>query len=114
LRDDVKGEYGLVDPEFSVNVKGKIPDFHTIFEHLLQFKIIRYRSCQYAVVPNQAEYHIKDHHLQILAAVRRPIAQAVLDLLDIAHQHKDVVYLDTGSEPVPGFPIVTNALRCNS
>jgi hypothetical protein len=90
-----------------------MPDFHTFFEHLPQYKIIRCRSCQYAVVPIQTERHIRDHHPQIPVAVRRTTAQAVLDLPDIAHQHEDVIYPDIGSEPVPGFPIVTNALRCN-
>jgi superfamily II DNA helicase RecQ len=102
-----------VHPHSSANVRGKMPDFHTFFEHLPQYKIIRCRSCQYAVVPIQTERHIRDHHPQIPVAVRRTTAQAVLDLPDIAHQHEDVIYPDIGSEPVPGFPIVTNALRCN-
>jgi putative NADH-flavin reductase len=88
-------------------------DFHSIFEHLPQFKILRCKSCQYAVVPAQVERHIKDHYLQITAIVRRTIAQTAADLQDIAHRHEDVIYPADSNEPVPGFPIVTSALGCS-
>lgn len=88
-------------------------EFRNVFEHLLQFKIIICELCQYAVVPSQIERHIKDHHPQLTAGVRRKISQAAIELPDFAHRQEDVIYPDAGSEPVPGFPIVTNALRCS-
>jgi hypothetical protein len=88
-------------------------NFDANFEHLTQYRIIRCKSCRYAVVPEQVERHMKDHHPQVVPARRREISRAAMSLSNVAHRHEDVVYPNRDDEPVPGFPIITDALVCN-
>jgi len=88
-------------------------DFDKIFEHLTHYRIIRCKSCKYAVVPAQIERHVKDHHPQVVPARRKTISQAATGLPNIAHRPEDVIYPTRNDEPVPGFPVVTDALVCN-
>jgi hypothetical protein len=91
----------------------EMANFDTNFEHLTQHRIVRCEPCRYAVVPEQVERHMRDHHLQVVPARRKEISQAAMSLPNVAHRHEDVVYPDRDGEPVPRFPIVTDALVCN-
>jgi len=95
------------------NTNDEMASFDTILEHMTQYRIIRCKSCKYAVVPAQVERHVKDNHPQVMPALRKTISQAAMSLPNIAHRHEDVVYPDRSDEPVPGFPIVKGALVCN-
>ena len=44
------------------NKADDIADFDKIFEHLTHYRIIRYKSCKYAVVPTQIERYVKDYY----------------------------------------------------
>ena len=92
----------------------KIQEFEALFDHMPQYKIIRCKLCQYAVVPQQIQRHVKDHHPQTPKETRKTIAEVCDTLPDVARVRDEVVYPKPGGEPVKGFPIYENALVCMS
>jgi hypothetical protein len=51
------------------------PTLNRIFQHMREFRIIRCKTCAYAVVPEQMDGHLKDHHKEISASIRRQIVR---------------------------------------
>lgn len=61
-------EHALVPKEQrqeSSKVSNKMSDFERTFNHVLEYRVIICRTCEFAVVLDQAECHIRVHHLAL-------------------------------------------------
>jgi hypothetical protein len=56
-------------------------DFDGIFRHMQQYKIIVCKTCAFAVVTQQIDRHLREHHPQVDKAKRSRIAATGIALL---------------------------------
>ena len=57
-----------------------------------EFRIIRWKTYVYTVVPDQMDGYLKGHHKEISVSVRRQIVEVVKSMEGVARQKDDVVY----------------------
>jgi Orsellinic acid/F9775 biosynthesis cluster protein D len=79
--------------------------FNRIFQHLREFRIIQCKTCAYAVVPDQMNGHLRDHHKEISASTRQQIVDVVKGMDGVARQQEDVVYPPATATAIQGFPL---------
>jgi superfamily II DNA helicase RecQ len=86
--------------------------FNRIFQHLREFRIIQCKTCAYAVVPDQMNGHLRDHHKEISASTRQQIVDVVKGMDGVARQQEDVVYPPATATAIQGFPLYDDGFRC--
>ena len=87
-------------------------DFDGIFQHMQQYKIIVCKTCAFAVVPQQIDRHLREHHPQVDKQKRSRIAAAGTVLETVAHNEGDVIYPEASEEPVEGLEVYGDGVRC--
>ena len=80
-------------------------DFDGIFQHIQKYKIIVCERCAFAVVPQQIDRHLREHHPRIDKQNRSRIVERVRTLEAVAHNKEDVEYPQVGEEPVEGLEV---------
>lgn len=83
------------------------------FEHLPAYGIVRCRQCRYAVAPQHIPSHLREQHRHIPSAARKAIADEALRC-SAASAPDEVRHPPHGAEPVPGFPVICDALQCGA
>ena len=86
-------------------------DFDGIFQHMQQYKIIIYKTCAFAVVPQQIDRHLREHHPQMDKHTRRIVATGT-GIETVAHNKGDVVYPQASEKPNEGLEVYGDGLRC--
>ena len=89
-------------PNGAASVAGLTPN--RIFQHMGEFRIIRCKTWAYAVVPDQMDRHLKDHHKEIAASIRREIVEVVKSMEGVARRKDDIVYPPAMATAIQGFP----------
>ena len=87
-------------------------DFDGIFSHMQQYKIIVCKACAFAVVPQQIDRHLREHHPQVDKEKRSRIAATGMALEAVAHKKEDVEYPQASEEPVEGLEVFKDGLQC--
>ena len=87
-------------------------DFDGIFQHMQQYKIIVCKTCAFAVVPQQIDRHLREHHPQVDKQKRSRIAATGTALETVAHNEGDVIYPEASEEPVEGLEVYGDGVRC--
>ena len=78
-------------------------DFDGIFQHMQRYKISECKRCAFAVVPQQFDRHLREHHPQIDKQNRSRIVERVRTLEAVAHNKEDVECPQAGEELVKGL-----------
>lgn len=89
-----------------------LEDFDGIFQHIQQYKIIVCRGCAFAVVPQQIDRHLREHHPQVDKQKRSRIAETGRALEAVAHSKEGVNYPQANEEPVEGLEVFNDGLQC--
>ena len=87
-------------------------DFDGIFQHMQRYKIIVCKTCAFAVVPQQIDRHLREHHPQVDKQKRSRIAATGTALETVAHNEGDVIYPKASEEPVEGLEVYGDGVRC--
>ena len=87
-------------------------DFDGIFQHMQRYKIIVCKRCAFAVVPQQFDRHLREHHPQIDKQNRSRIVERVRTLEAVAHNKEDVEYPQASEEPIEGLEVFKDGLQC--
>ena len=87
-------------------------DFDGIFQHMQTYKIIVCKRCVFAVVPQQIDRHLREHHPQIDKQNRSRIVERVRTLEAVADNKEDVEYPQADEEPVEGLEVFKDGLQC--
>ncbi|KAK4551753.1 hypothetical protein LTR86_010946, partial [Recurvomyces mirabilis] len=90
----------------------KMVQWQDVFVHRPEFGIIICQQCEYAVVPQQVNRHVKDHHPFISKQQRIAIAQSIQALPDVAQIHQDVTYPSADEVPIAALPVYHDGLQC--
>ena len=67
-------------------------DFDGIFQHMQRYKIIVCKTCAFAVVPQQIDRHLREHHPQVDKEKRSRIVAIGIVLEIVAYNKEDVEY----------------------
>ena len=86
--------------------------FNQIFQLEQEYRIIIYRRCAFAVVPQQARRHLNDHHHALSTTTRDAINQYIEALDGITRRKEDVIYLEPNTIAITGLPLFENGFRC--
>jgi len=87
-------------------------DFDGIFQHMQEYKIIVCNRCVFALVPQQIDRHLREHHPQIDKQNRSRIVERARTLEAVAHNKEDVEYPQAGEEPVEGLEVFKDGPQC--
>jgi superfamily II DNA helicase RecQ len=87
-------------------------DFDGIFQHMQQYKIIVCKTCAFAVVPQQIDRHLREHHPQIDKQKRSGVTETGTALEAVAYSKEDVNYPQANEEPVEGLEVFKDGLQC--
>lgn len=87
-------------------------DFDSIFQHKQRYKIIICKPCAFAVVPEQIDRHLREHHPQVGKEKRRRIAAIGVALEEVAHSKEEVVYPQANEGPIEGLAVYKDGLLC--
>lgn len=90
----------------------EISPLQELFIHRPEFGVIICRKCAFAVIPQQVDRHIKDHHPSTKARRRTAIVASVEATDAIARRPIDVLYPDPDDSPIAGLPLFDNGLQC--
>ena len=86
--------------------------FQHVFQHIPEYRVMICQACKFAVVPDQAEYHIRVHHPTLSIQQRREILSAIEQLPDLARSKQEIRYPISSSEAIPGLPIYRDGFQC--
>ena len=87
--------------------------FSDIFEVDSQHRILRCRSCQFAIVPDSLSVHLRNLHKRLSREQRRQICRHVDSLSELAQTPTEVCYPRPTDAPISGFQHYTDGLRCD-
>jgi hypothetical protein len=87
-------------------------DFDGIFQHMQRYKIVVCKTCAFAVIPQQIDRHLREHHPQVDKQKRSRIAATGTALETVAHNEGDVIYPEASEEPVEGLEVYGDGVRC--
>lgn len=110
------GLYLYIPPYSRLSIRHRRRTMATIqglFELLLDYCIIRCRIHQCAIVPQHITSHLEKCYKHLLPSEQSSIIAATREYDWLARTVDDVQFPPSGSEPVPGFQVLDNGLRCD-
>lgn len=90
----------------------EMDEFSELLEHMPAIRVLRCRACRYALVPAQVKAHLAQSHKTIGKKQRREISSIAESLPQVAHDPGQVLYPSPSADPVEGFPVWHDGVRC--
>ncbi|KAM0714661.1 hypothetical protein Q7P37_009959 [Cladosporium fusiforme] len=85
-------------------------DFDSIFRHKQRYNITICKPCDFAIVPEQIDRHLREHHPRVGKEKRWRIAAIGVALEEVAHSKEEVIYPQANEGPIGGLAVYKDGL----